>query len=187
VSARVSGSELYKVRVDIVPVPKARWKSICKDCAGGIDSLVELLQGRFSKGVMERICRQRSGLFPAPEEIHFSCSCPDWASMCKHVAAVLYGVGSRLDDQPELLFRLRQVDSKDLLAGATAGLPISRKKPAAGKVLDNVDLSSIFGLDLAAETLPESTKPAQAASRKTVSKPRAKKAKGKRTRGARKE
>jgi uncharacterized Zn finger protein len=107
--------------------------------------------------------------------------------MCKHVAAVLYGVGSRLDDKPELLFRLRKVDEKDLLAGATAGLPISRKKPAAGKVLDTADLSSIFGLDLAGETESESIKPAKAASRKTVRKPRAKKAKDKRTRGARKE
>jgi len=184
VSARVGGSDLYKVKVDIVPVPKARWKSVCKDCAGGIDSLVELLQGRFSKGVMERICRQRSGLFPAPEEIRFSCSCPDWASMCKHVAAVLYGVGSRLDDKPELLFRLRRVDEKDLLAGATAGLPISRKKPAAGKVLDTADLSSIFGLDLAGEIQPESIGPAKPSSRKPVRKPRAKKANGKKTRGA---
>jgi uncharacterized Zn finger protein len=185
VSARVSGSDLYKVKVDIVPVPKPRWKSICKDCSGGIDSLVDLLQGRFSKGVMERICRQRSGLFPAPEEIRFSCSCPDWASMCKHVAAVLYGIGSRLDDKPELLFRLRKVDGKDLLAGATTGLPISRKKPAAGRVLDTADLSSIFGLDLAGKTESESTNPARVASRKAVRKPRAKKAKGKRTRYAR--
>jgi uncharacterized Zn finger protein len=184
VSARVSGSDLYEVRVDISPVPKARWKSVCRDCAGGIDSLVELLQGRFSKGVMERICRQRSGLFPAPEEIRFSCSCPDWASMCKHVAAVLYGIGSRLDDKPELLFRLRKVDEKDLLAGAAAGLPISRKKPAAGKVLDAEDLSGLFGLDLVGETEPEFTKPARAASRKTARSPRAKSAKGKRTKKA---
>lgn len=187
VGARVSGSALYKVKVDIVPVPKPRWKSICKDCAGGIDSLVELLQGRFSKGVMERICRQRSGLFPAPEEIRFSCSCPDWASMCKHVAAVLYGIGSRLDDRPELLFRLRRVDEKDLLAGAAAGLPISRKKPAVGRVLEAADLSGIFGLDLAGDTAAEPAKPAKAASRRTVKKPGSKKAKGKRMRGARKE
>ena len=185
VSARVSGSDLYKVKVDIVPVPKPRWKSVCKDCAGGIDSLVELLQGRFSKGVMGRICRQRSGLFPAPEEIRFSCSCPDWASMCKHVAAVLYGIGARLDDKPELLFRLRKVDEKDLLAGVITGLPISRKKPAAGKVLGTADLSSIFGLDLAGETEPKSTKPAKAASRKTARKPGAKKPRGKGTRYAR--
>jgi uncharacterized Zn finger protein len=169
IHARVSGSDLYKVKVDIVPVPKARWKSICKDCAGGIDSLVELLQGRFSKGVMERICRQRSGLFPAPQEIRFSCSCPDWASMCKHVAAVLYGVGARLDDKPALLFRLRKVDEKKLLAGAAAGLPVTRKKPRSGKVLDAADISDIFGIDLENGSARE---PVAARSGKTASKPR---------------
>jgi uncharacterized Zn finger protein len=175
ISARVSGSSLYKVKVDIVPVPKAHWKSICKDCAGGIDSLVELLQGRFSKGVMERICRQRSGLFPSPQEIRFSCSCPDWASMCKHVAAVLYGVGARLDNKPELLFRLRKVDEKELLAGAAAGLPVSQKKPRAGKVIETADISGIFGLDLDGEPAQAQT----ALSRKTARKPRATKLKGK--------
>ncbi len=169
ISARVSGSDLYRVKVDIVPVPKARWKSICKDCAGGIDSLVELLQGQFSKGVMERICRQRSGLFPAPDEIRFSCSCPDWASMCKHVAAVLYGVGARLDDKPELLFLLRKVDAKELLAGAVAGLPVTRKKPRAGKVLEAADISGIFGIDLEDGSARE---PVEVTSGKTASKPR---------------
>ncbi|MBM4027342.1 MAG: hypothetical protein FJ280_18335 [Planctomycetes bacterium] len=187
VNARVSGSDLYKVKVDIEPVPKLRWKAICKACAGGIDSLVELLQGRFSKGVMERICRQRTGLFPAPEEIRFSCSCPDWASMCKHVAAVLYGVGSRLDDQPELLFRLRKVDEKDLLAGTAKGLPISRKKPAAGKVLDTADLSGIFGLELAGAAEPEHTKAGRTSALKPARKPGAKKARGKGKRAARTE
>src|SRR5208282_3903355 len=129
VTAMVSGSELYNVKVSITEVPKKLWASICKDCAGGIDSLVELLQGRFSKGVMERICRQGDGLFPKPAEIRFSCSCPDHASMCKHVAAVLYGVGARLDAQPELLFRLRAVDEAELVADLGAALPGSRKGP----------------------------------------------------------
>src|SRR2546427_311425 len=124
VAARVSGSMLYKVAVKVAAVPEARWTSICKDCAGAIDSLVELLQGRFSKGVMERICREKSGLFPAPAEIEFSCSCPDWASMCKHVAAVLYGVGARLDERPELLFKLRKGDGNALIARAGKGLPL---------------------------------------------------------------
>jgi uncharacterized Zn finger protein len=168
ISAQVSGSDLYKVKVDIDPVPKTRWKSICKDCAGGIDSLVELLQGRFSKGVMERICRQGKGLFPAPNEIRFSCSCPDWASMCKHVAAVLYGVGARLDDKPELLFRLRKVDEKDLLAGAAAGLPLSGKKPRTGRVLDATDISGIFDLDLESGAVIE---PAKNADRRNSKKP----------------
>ncbi len=136
--------------VIVAPVSKARWKSICTDCAGAIDSLVELLQGRFSKGVMERVCQQRSGLFPSPDEIKLSCSCPDWADMCKHVAAVLYGVGVRLDQQPELLFRLHKVDEMELIAKAGSELPLSKKGPATTKVLsDGEDLSALFGLDMA--------------------------------------
>src|SRR5881409_3474830 len=108
VQALVSGSRLYRTQVKVSAVPKGRWTAICTDCAGAIDSLVELLQGRFSKGVMERICQHGTGLFPSPGEIDLSCSCPDWASMCKHVAAVLYGIGGRLDSQPEVLFKLRR-------------------------------------------------------------------------------
>ena len=150
VKALVSGSAIYKVAVRVAAVPKARWTSICTDCAGAIDSLVELLQGRFSKGVMERIYRQTTGLFPAPAEIQFSCSCPDWASMCKHVAAVLYGIGARLDGQPECLFTLRKVDEKDLIARAGSSLPLSRKGPAEDKVLAAEGLSELFGLEMAA-------------------------------------
>ncbi|WP_158927848.1 SWIM zinc finger family protein, partial [Acidisphaera sp. S103] len=129
VIAMVSGSSVYNVKITVGAVPKALWKSICADCSGGIDSLVELLQGRFSKGVMERICRQGTGLFPKPSEIRFSCSCPDGASMCKHVAAVMYGVGTRLDAQPELLFRLRAVSENDLVADIGNVLPMSKQGP----------------------------------------------------------
>ncbi len=149
--ALVSGSSIYKVTVKVAVVPKAQWTSICADCAGAIDSLVELLQGRLSKAVMERICQQKAGLFPAPSAIEFSCSCPDWASMCKHVAAVLYGVGARLDEQPELLFRLRRVDEKDLISRAGSGLPLAKKAPAKHKVLAAEGLSEIFGLEMAAD------------------------------------
>jgi uncharacterized Zn finger protein len=152
VTACVSGSELYRVAVKVTPVSKKRWQSICTDCAGAIDSLVELLQGRFSKGVMERLCRQGSGLFPSPDEIQLSCSCPDWASMCKHVAAVLYGIGARLDHQPELLFKLHKVDEKELIAKAGKELPLGGKAPAPEKTLGREDLSAIFGLEMAQTT-----------------------------------
>jgi hypothetical protein len=152
IKALVSGSEVYKVKVKVAPVGKARWKSICKDCAGAIDSLIELLQGRFSKGVMERVCRQKTGLFPSPDEIQLSCSCPDWADMCKHVAAVLYGIGTRLDHQPDLIFRLHNVDEKELIAGAGTAFPQGKKAPAPGKVLGGEDLSVLFGLELAQGT-----------------------------------
>jgi uncharacterized Zn finger protein len=149
VSARVAGSELYAVTIAIVPVSNARWKAMCRDCAGSVDSLIELLQGRLAKGVMDRVCREGDGLFPAPKEIKLRCSCPDWADMCKHVAATLYGVGARLDAHPELLFALRGVDQKDLIARAGEGLPSAKAAPAATKVLAEDDVAALFGLDMA--------------------------------------
>jgi uncharacterized Zn finger protein len=154
IRALVIGSQLYKVTVKVSPLQKARWSAICKDCSGSIDSLVELLQGRLSKAVMERVCQQKTGLFPAPAEIELSCSCPDWASMCKHVAAVLYGIGARLDEQPGLVFKLRAVDESELIASAAKGRTLATKTPASAKVLDGNDLSALFGLEMAG-TKPE--------------------------------
>jgi uncharacterized Zn finger protein len=148
VTAIVSGSKIYKVKVSIGDVAQARWKTLCADCSGGIDSLVELLQGRFSKGVMERICRQDTGLFPRPSEIRFTCSCLDDASMCKHVAAVLYGVGARLDESPELLFRLRAVDETELLSDLGSALPDTRTQRDTAQPLLGEDLAALFGLDM---------------------------------------
>ena len=149
VSALVSGSDLYEVAVRVAPVAAARWRAICRDCTGAIDSLVELLQGRLSRGVMERLCRQQTGLFPAPPEIEFDCSCPDRASMCKHVAAVLYGVGSRLDEAPRLLFALRRTDENDLIARAGSEMPALGRPTAGSRILDTAQLSDIFGIELA--------------------------------------
>jgi uncharacterized Zn finger protein len=154
IRAYVSGSELYTVELAIAAVRKAQWKSICKDCAGAIDSLVELLQGRLSNAVMERICRRDHGLFPAPSEIKLACSCPDRAGMCKHVAAVLYGAGARFDQQPEFLFRLRGVDEMELIANAGKTTPLAKRGPAAGKLLGGEDLSELFGLDLGGSAKP---------------------------------
>ena len=170
VTAMVSGSSIYRVSISIGVVPAAHWQSICADCSGGIDSLVELLQGRLSKGVMERICRQANGLFPKPSEIRFSCSCPDSARMCKHIAATLYGVGARLDREPELLFRLRAVNEKDLVAHVGKALPASKAAPGAN-VLETDDLSSIFGLDMAGADSPIQAVGAIQAARQPPAKP----------------
>jgi uncharacterized Zn finger protein len=164
VKAAVSGSTIYQVAVKVSAVPKARWRALCAECGGAIDSLVELLQGRFSQGVMARICRQQTGLFPAPAEIEFSCSCPDWASMCKHVAAVLYGIGARLDERPELLFTLRQVDEQDLIAKAGSGLALSKTGPAAHRILADDGLAELFGVDMdtpGAAPVPAPARPAR--------------------------
>ena len=135
VRAMVSGSSIYKVKIDGGAISQQRWRAIVKDCAGSIGSLVELLSGKLSKNVMERVCREGDGLFPAPTEIKMSCSCPDWAGMCKHVAATLYGAGARLDAAPDLLFTLRGVDRTELIAAAGAELPMTRTGGSRDRIL----------------------------------------------------
>ena len=154
VKAMVMGSAMYHVTVKVLPLPAAQWKSICTDCSGSIDSLVELLQGRLSKAVMERVCQQKTGLFPAPNEIEMSCTCPDWALMCKHVAAVLYGIGAHLDVQPALIFRLRSVDEGKLIASAATGRTLGSTQSLPDKVLAGDDLSALFGLEMEAVATP---------------------------------
>jgi uncharacterized Zn finger protein len=147
-TAQVMGSSLYRIKVKISGVAGAHWQSIARDCARSIDTLVELLQGQLSASVMERITRPGTGLFPSPKEISFSCSCPDSAAMCKHIAATLYGIGARLDAEPELLFGLRKVDAKELIARAGEGNALPQKAPRAARILDSSKLADVFGIDL---------------------------------------
>lgn len=149
ITAIVQGSDIYEVTIELSPLARKDWKKITQDCSQSIHSLLDLLQGRFSDGVMERLVRPKEGMFPQPEEIQLRCSCPDWADLCKHAAAVLYGVGARLDIHPELLFLLRQVDQSELVHRAAKGVSLktalgSKKKQS----LQNQDLGELFGIDL---------------------------------------
>jgi uncharacterized Zn finger protein len=149
VTALVSGSEIYEIKIDVSPVDKTSWKNIKQDCSRAIDSLIDLLQGRFAKGVMERLTRQQGGLFPKPKEISVQCSCPDWAALCKHAAAALYGVGARLDGAPEMLFLLRGVDHLDLISQAVDGanLDAALASGEKGKLVGE-DLGKLFGIEM---------------------------------------
>jgi len=168
VEALVRGSETYKVKIEIAVAAPARWKAICADCSGSIGSIVELLQGKFSSRVMERVCRDGDGLFPAPEEIKMSCSCPDWAGMCKHVAAALYGVGARLDADPDVLFTLRGVDRAQLVS-AGSDLSITQSAAGSARVLVEGDLAALFGVEI--ETPAASPKRAEPAAKVAKPKP----------------
>jgi uncharacterized Zn finger protein len=152
VEALVQGTALYEVGVEIAALPKARWKAIVSACGGQITSLVELLQGKLSAGVMKVVTHPDKGLFPAPAQVEMRCSCPDSATMCKHVAAVLYGVGARLDTRPELLFLLRGVDHSDLIDGATA-TSVTSAPSGTTRRLATDELSSVFGIEL--DTAPK--------------------------------
>lgn len=148
VTARVSGSSLYTITVKIKPLTPDLWKSIQTECAGQIDSLIELLQGKLSSGVMQIVTRRERGLFPTPGEIDLDCSCPDWADLCKHVAATLYGVGARLDQNPGLLFLLRGVDPSELISKASAAEAVRQTTPVGAPVMSEAEVADVFGIEL---------------------------------------
>ena len=155
VEALVNGSSLYKVGIQIKPLGAGRWKDLKKECSGQITSLIGLLQGKLPAPVMEAVTREKSGLFPAPAEITFKCSCPDYAGICKHVAAVVYGIGARLDHKPELLFLLRGVDHLELIAEAGDAVAGQAGDGDTGVVFE--DISGIFGIDLDDSSAPAAT------------------------------
>ena len=148
VRALVSGTALYAIEIRIEPLPAARWAALRTACAGEVPSLVALLAGRPPERVMEIVSRPGEGLFPAPGEIALNCSCPDWAAMCKHVAAALYGIGARLDQAPEQLFRLRGVSADDLVGAAVE----AASEAPEGEALASDDLSALFGVEIEMET-----------------------------------
>lgn len=157
VAAFVAGTSTYQVTVTIGALAPKSWSRLAAECTQHIDSLVDLLRGALPPRVMELVTRKQGGLFPAPEQISFECSCPDWAGLCKHVAATLYGVGVRLDEKPELFFELRGVDHTELVGGAAAAAPrlAGKAKGRAGrKVLEGADLSALFGIELDAPAAP---------------------------------
>jgi uncharacterized Zn finger protein len=147
VEAYVAGTMLYRVTIGVAPLARTRWRRIVTRCTGRIGSLVGLLRGELSDQALGVLTHARQGLFPEPREMTFDCSCPDWATVCKHVAAVIYGVGIRLDARPELFFVLRQVDQAELLRSAAAGA-VSRSRANAGKRIADDRLATVFGIDL---------------------------------------
>ena len=183
VEALVQGSSLYKIAIGFKPLAQTLWEDFKSRSAGKVTNLLDLLQGRLSKDILADITARDAGLFPAPKEIKLGCSCPDWADMCKHVAAALYGVGVRLDEKPELFFTLRGVDMQELLTAASASVTApAAGKSAPGQGLEDAALSEIFGVEIeAAPAVTSVNRPARRV-RKAVPARRAKPpAKGKRT------
>ena len=146
IKALVSGSSLYRVSIEIKPLKNERWKDLKTECSGKITSLIGLLQGKLPPPVMEAVTKEKTGLFPEPADISFDCSCPDYAGICKHVAAVVYGIGARLDHKPELLFLLRGVDHLELITEAGDFAIGQATAGEAGVAFE--DISGIFGIEL---------------------------------------
>lgn len=153
IQSLVMGSETqpYSVEVNIKAMEKSVWGKIQIVCEGKLGSLQELLLGKFPKALNAIFTAHGKGLFPSPKEIGFSCSCPDWADMCKHVAATLYGVGARLDKDPKLFFALRKIEINDLISETVKGKAkelLTKAKKKSSRIIEDQDLSSVFGIEL---------------------------------------
>ena len=156
ITALVQGSKRkpYQIDIDIQPLSKSTWENITKACEGKIESLQELIEGKFPKALDELFTAKGMGLFPSPKEISFNCSCPDWANMCKHVAAALYGVGARLDENPGLFFVLCNVNIDELVSKAISQKSETLLKKSGRKssrVIENDDISAMFGIEMEVE------------------------------------
>jgi uncharacterized Zn finger protein len=178
IDALVQGSSLYEQTITIGELPAATWKTLQARSQGKIGSLIELLQGKVSDEIMAVVTHQTDGLFPKPKEIQLSCSCPDYAGLCKHLAAVLYGVGARLDSRPELLFKLRGVDHNDLISAVDPAIALGSPAKPGGRrrALDSAALGDVFGIDLETDPAPAVSKadrkPAAKAKKAAVKKAR---------------
>lgn len=147
-----SRSRPYEIVITINKLNKNVWHAVTAECGGKLDSLQELLAGKFPASLGDSFMQEEGGLFPGPKEISFECSCPDWADMCKHVAASLYGVGARLDEDPSLFFTLRGVEMAELIAKSVtkkAERLLETASQKSSRIMENVDLSGMFGIELA--------------------------------------
>ncbi len=153
VRALVQGSRSnpYSVSVSIKKLREEIWQTILEQCQGMFESLQELINGSFPRAIGEIFTRRDSGMFPSPKEIAFNCSCPDWAGMCKHVAATLYGIGARLDENPDLFFRMRNVEMGNLIRQAITEHKdklLARASGKSSRIIDETELSATFGIEL---------------------------------------
>ena len=154
ITALVSGSSLYRIAIQIKTLAPKHWQCIKFDCSQSIHSMMDLLRGKLSNAVLQRLTSPKIGLFPQPSEINFKCSCPDSAYLCKHLAAVMYGIGNRLDNAPELLFVLRGVEQNELISEVVTNpafgesLSSQPTSESSRKGLAEADLGALFGIDL---------------------------------------
>lgn len=166
ITAVVAGSrpKPYDVTIKIKPLGKKVEQALMAKSRAAMDSMQSLLSGEFPAELKESFLEKGTGLFPAPQEIEFSCSCPDWASMCKHVAAALYGTAVRLDEKPELFFGLRGIKVDDFVGQMIKRESEKMLRKAAsrsGRVIEagDSDVSKLFGIAMDSEKIADPPMP----------------------------
>ena len=154
IKALVVGSrpKPYRVQIDIKPFSDNEVKAFEDKCRNNFESVEDFINGRFPDSFQEYFTSSSLNLFPKVKEMKFSCSCPDWAVLCKHVAAVLYGIGRKLDDDPMLLLRLRRIDtasfSEKIVNREAEKLALSSSiSLPPGRAMDMEEASLLFSVD----------------------------------------
>src|SRR6266446_4606191 len=110
VKAKVQGSQPkpYKVEIRLKTLSDQDWENVTEAMASQAIFAAKLLAGEMPKNIEEAFGAVKLSLFPtALKELETSCSCPDWANPCKHIAAVYYLLAERFDEDPFLIFKLR--------------------------------------------------------------------------------
>ncbi|MDR2076286.1 MAG: hypothetical protein LBP61_05060 [Desulfovibrio sp.] len=149
IRAQVSGSSVYNVTITIDKLADRHWRGIVAACAKRVENIGTLVEGRFPQELADVFMKQGEGLFPSPKEIHMLCDCPDAAMLCKHIAAVLYGVGARLDRDPLLFFKLRGVDPGELIKKSVEEKMqnlLANAGRKSGRVIADKDIARLFGV-----------------------------------------
>ena len=148
--SKVQGSRIkpYDIEIKIETLTKEAMNHVLMSCQKSIESIEQLVEGKFPKGLETLICDKNEGLFPSPKAIQFSCTCPDYAVMCKHVAATLYGIGVRLEEDPLLFFELRDIDINGLIKKSIEEKLENMLKHAGDKsdrTIEDDNIEDLFG------------------------------------------
>ena len=149
VTAKVQGRRKtpYNVEIMIGRLSEESCQHIIDRCSSKIESMEKLVSGEFPEELKD-IFSSKEGLFPTPTEISFRCSCPDWALMCKHVAAVMYGIGIRFDENPFYFFTLRGIDVDRFIGVALENRVekmLQNHNCKSSRIIDG-DTTEIFGV-----------------------------------------
>ena len=125
VTAKVRGSinpyfgvykePIYKTSITIKAITSNDWAKVIRQIASRADLITKLLMNEMPDTIEDAFSGLGLHLLPHSErDFETSCSCPDWANPCKHIAGVYYLLASALDNDPFLMFELRGLSREDL-------------------------------------------------------------------------
>ena len=156
VTADVSGSRPRPYKVEYTfPAFSANDKAGILDIVTSNPLHLSRLLNRDLPEELHELCNKKGiNLFPRSwRDIEGSCSCPDFAKPCKHMAAVLYKIANEIDQNPFLVFQLHDFD----LFKELEDVGYTAEKHKEIPVLSTKDLSQTFSFEKTEEVWDDET------------------------------